>query len=391
MGWNRSMKEIMDKIQLTEVIQSFRSFHREGGYWDFKKEWHDNKAELLLDIICMANNIEYKDGYIIIGIHDYTMDAVGVENDKNRKNLNQLSQFVAGKHFAVYIPEVDLQTIELEGHEIDVIIVNNTNHTPYYLEKSFCDGDKTVHHGNVYVRLNDRKAGVDATAPYSCIEHLWKKRFGINFSVMERLSVLLDDREKWKYDWGNKSYAFHEDYPEFRLQLSGEMQEGWWPAAAFYANPGMHFSKLDIMYHNTVIYETEMWVFDEYRKYVPKAANSTVKGKSEFWYQYYNLSTIEGKLLTIFTDGTNCIASRYPNYNQILVFNDDLEKDEFDDYLSQHFDDFSDDVIKEEYKNQIREDNADNGGGLIFSAFQVAKVAKFFSVWRKQKDKSGYD
>ena len=45
------------------------------------------------------------------------MKVIGVENDANRLKLNQLSQFLSGKHFAVYVPEIDLQTIMLEGHK----------------------------------------------------------------------------------------------------------------------------------------------------------------------------------------------------------------------------------------------------------------------------------
>lgn len=375
----------MDKTKLVELVQSLQALGREGGYWDFKKEWHKNKAELLLDIICMANNMEDRDAYIIFGIHDYTMKVIGVENDPNRKNLNELSQFVAGKRFAVYTPEIDFQTIELERHELDIIIVRNSNHTPYYLETDFFDDCKTVFHGGIYIRLNDRKAGVDTVAPYSCIEHLWKKRFGINLSVMERLFLLLNDIDKWKCDWGNKNYTFHEDYPEFRLQCDGEIQQGWWPSAAFYMHPVMHLSKLDIMYHTTVIYETELWYFDEYRKYLPRATNCTMNDKTEFWYSYYDLSTIEGKLLTIFTNGTNDIASREPNYHQILIFKDVAEKKEFDNYLAHHFNDFSDMEIRDEYQYQIAEDIADNGGGLIYSAFQVAKVAKIYSMWLSSK------
>ena len=121
----------------------------------------------------MANNQEDRDAYIIYGIEDYTMKVIGVENDDHRLKLNQLSQFLSGKHFSVYTPEIDLQTIILEEHEVDVLMVFNTNHTPYYIENDFVDGDKK------YVRLNDRKAGTSEAAPYSCIEHLWKKRFGM--------------------------------------------------------------------------------------------------------------------------------------------------------------------------------------------------------------------
>lgn len=375
----------MNKTELVELVQNFRSLGREGGYWDFKKEWHKNKAELLLDIICMANNMEDRDAYIILGIHDQTMEVVGVDRDPNRRTLNSLSQFVAGKNFAVYTPEVDMQTIELENCKVDIIIIRNGNHTPYYLETDFSDEGVVVHHGKVYVRLNDRKAGKDRVAPYSCIEHLWKKRFGINLSVMERLSLLLNETDKWIHDWGNKKYAYHIDYPEFRMQYEDEMCVGWCPAAAFYAHPGMHFSRLDILYHNTIIYETELWVFDEYRLYLPKSTNCKIDHVNDFWYSYYDLSTIEGKLLTIFTNGTNNISSREPNYHQILIFKNTSEKKEFDAYLAKHFDDVSDQEIHEEFKFQIDEDKAANGGGLIYSAFQVAKVAKIYTKWLSQK------
>jgi len=374
----------MEKNELTDLVKHLLSLGREGGYWDFKRDWHNNRAELLLDIICMANNMENQDAYIILGVQDSPMEIIGIENDSNRKKLNELSQFVAGKNFAVYTPEIDLQTIEIEEHQIDIIIIRNRNHTPYYLKTDFSENGKTIHHGKVYVRLNDRKAGVDTAAPNSCIEYLWKKRFGISLSIMERLSLLLDEPDKWKHDWGNKKYAYNIDYPEFRMQCDEEMTEGWWPAAAFYTHPGMHFSKLDIMYHNTIIYETELWAFDEYRRYLPKAANFAVANKTDFWYSYYDLSTIEGKLLTIFTKGTNDISSREPRYYQILIFYNEAERREFDNYLQTHFNDFSDDEIRKEYQYQIAEDNATNGGGLIYSAFQVAKAAKIYSMWLTQ-------
>lgn len=45
-----------DDGTLPELVANLASLKREGIYWDFKREWHDNKADLLHDIICMANN-----------------------------------------------------------------------------------------------------------------------------------------------------------------------------------------------------------------------------------------------------------------------------------------------------------------------------------------------
>ncbi len=50
----------------------------------------------------------------------------------------------------------------------------------------------------------------------------------------------------------------------------------------------------------------------------------------------------------------------------------------YDIYLKNHFSDYADDEIYNEYKYQIHEDNDDNMGGLIYSAFQVAKCAKIY-------------
>lgn len=54
------------KMDYKNMVKSFISTASEGEYWDFKQEWYKNNADLLKDIICMANNttIDMKDGYI---------------------------------------------------------------------------------------------------------------------------------------------------------------------------------------------------------------------------------------------------------------------------------------------------------------------------------------
>lgn len=384
---------VLDEIDLnylTNIVKQLMRLGREGGYWDFKGRYSDNKAELLLDIICMANNQADLDAYLIYGIHDYTMEVLGVEKDTNRLKLNQLSQFLSGKHFAMYVPEIDLQTIYLENHEVDVLIIYNTNKTPYYLENDFKDRDTHVIHGNIYTRLNDRKAGTSEAAPYYCIEHLWKKRFGIEMSIMQRLNMRLEEYKQWKFDWGNKKYAYHIDFPEFRMEIEDDFQQGWVPSAAFYTHPVFYYAKLNIFYHSTIIYETNIWSFDEYRRYLPEAKDYAFGSKLDFWYTYYNLSAIEGKLLKIFTNGKCNISSREANKNQILIFKDDKDKQEFDKYFDLHFDDYSNDEIIEEYKYQIQNDNEDNLGGGIYSAFQVAKAAKIYGKWCAETGRKYY-
>ena len=73
----------------------------------------------------------------------------------------------------------------------------------------------------------------------------------------------------------------------------------------------------------------------------------------DFWYSYYLLDSIEGKMLKIFTHRSCDISSREPNYHQILIFENEDQKKEFDMYVFEHFDDHSDEEINDKYKYQI--------------------------------------
>lgn len=83
-------------MNLRKEILELISLKQEGGYWDFKREWYhtDKKDDLLHDIICMANNVENHDGYIIIGVDEECNYSIrDISNDVNRKNTQKLSIF----------------------------------------------------------------------------------------------------------------------------------------------------------------------------------------------------------------------------------------------------------------------------------------------------------
>lgn len=222
------------------------------------------------------------------------------------------------------------------------------------MEKKYGKLVKAYH---IYTRVVDNNTAIDKQADINDIEFLWRKRFGIDLPIMERLHILLSEADKWVFDWENKKHCYHIDFPEFQIIQMEDLKQSWWPSAAFYAHPVMHFAKMNITYYNTVIYETELWVFDQFRKYLPKAKNSSVCQQPNFWYTYYTLDSIEEKILKIFTYGSCNISSREPNYNQMLIFEDEDDKRDFDLFISNHFNDYTDDEVNNKYQFQIKEDN----------------------------------
>lgn len=90
---------------------------REGSYWDFKSEWysHGGKPDLLHDLIYMANNLENRDAYIIIGIDDENdFKLMNVKGESNRKNTQMMVDFLKDKKFAGGVgPMVYIETVFL--------------------------------------------------------------------------------------------------------------------------------------------------------------------------------------------------------------------------------------------------------------------------------------
>lgn len=214
----------MEERNLEDEIMQLIKLKAEGGYWDFKQKWHNNKVDLLHDIICMANNLENSDAYIIIGVEDKNKKICGIseteesgasateesgasateesaasETKTNRKTQQNLIDFIKDKKFAGDMrPSVYVETLKLEEKEVDVIIIKNSKNTPYYLKESFKEKDKkinagSINAGSIYTRTGDTNTPKNSTADIDKAEYLWKKRFGIDLSPMEKLPLLLKD------------------------------------------------------------------------------------------------------------------------------------------------------------------------------------------------------
>ena len=114
----------MDMISFKEEVLRLIAFQQEGEHWDFKKEWHKNKSDLLHDIICMANNLSNHDGLIIIGVNEETDYATcDITNDPNRRKTQDIVTFLRDKKFAGGVrPTVYVHSCLYCKKVIDVIV-----------------------------------------------------------------------------------------------------------------------------------------------------------------------------------------------------------------------------------------------------------------------------
>ena len=125
-GEKENLKGIVDGIKckeisissLNSIIVSYVDSKHESCNYDFKQEWQSasKDADLLHDILCLANNTENSDAYLIIGVTD-SYEVIGVTD---WKKSNEVFDFLRSKKFAGdHMPEIKLHKLYYKYHKIE--------------------------------------------------------------------------------------------------------------------------------------------------------------------------------------------------------------------------------------------------------------------------------
>lgn len=334
-------------MSLKEKVISLIQLKQEGEYWDFKRQWHSKKTNLLHDIICMANNISDKDGYIIIGVdeeQDYI--TIDISSDSNRRKTQDVVCFLRDKKFAGGIrPTVYVETIELCGNQIDVLIIRNDNKTPYYLIENF----EGVRANSIYSRIMDTNTPIDKSADINIIEKLWKKRFGIDKSAIEKIQLYLSKPSDWDdADWGGKYYKYD---PAFTIALDFESDRNGYEV--------YHFNQIDkrpswydinIMYGQTRIISFAGIGLDGGRYFTcaPEISGFGFANRHswDITYHCYVMGTLRYLMHEFYYNGGRIDDERIARSKYlelILIFDSVQEQKEFNDYARENYSQYDQD------------------------------------------------
>lgn len=322
--------------ELENIIKELLSKGYEGGYWDYKEDYTSCKEDKLIDIICMVNNIEGRDAYLIYGADDNGI-VKGIETTTEpRYTTKMVTEFLRTKHFAgQYVPKVSVQVLKIDGHELDVLIVHNTRNTPYYLTDKFNpshDNKKMLLPGAVYTRINDINTPRIQTASFEHTEYLWRRRFGIDMTPSEKLLRLLDNPEDWsetRWDVDRHSYNIYN--PEYQINVL-DSQDAYETISYFYDDERMLYAPLKLNYLTTTLYETELWYMDMGRCLIPKPEHK-YDMEHGLYYYYIEKDSLNGKLLPLFAYGKSQCCDRSGREVPIMIFENKEMRTEFESWL----------------------------------------------------------
>lgn len=333
---------------LTKTIASLINLHQEGPYWDFKREWYDDKhvTDLLHDIICMANNMENRDAYIIIGVDEENNYSLrDVSEDPGRRNTEKMVTFLRDKKYAGDIrPIVRVETLLLGGYSIDIIIIQNSTNTPYYLRERF----NGVCANNIYTRVQDTNTPINASADIHYVEYLWKKRFGLIMPPLERMQIYLQHPEDWAHapSDGNVVRQYYRMAPEYVIEHTLEPIDGR-DGYEFYlfaqTDTTPHWSDIRLYYHQTLMAEMGGVSLDGGRYFTstPLTRGITLKDNLhwDILYKYMIEGSLEHIIHRFYFEASNPeeIWSCTHFKKCILIFEDEQEHYDFRNYVKEHW------------------------------------------------------
>ena len=260
---------------LRETILSLIHRKTEGPYWDFKLQHHENNADLIHDVLCLANADHPGPRFLIFGVDDQSFALHSVANTPGRKtqaDIVSLFRDNANKFFQSRTPAVYLAELQYEEKLLDVLVIEDKAHKPYYMTNEYGSKGTVIRAHHIYTREGDTNTPLSATAPPHEIERMWRERFGLDKPPLDRVKRYLWEPGAWmpmSEDEFMENTLYHSEFPEFTLKVADASDvvvrhEEWTRGEIRTDHNVAGYYKL--YFHQTLLNRTRFVIFDDRKK-----------------------------------------------------------------------------------------------------------------------------
>lgn len=347
----------MNDLPLDRIVEILAAKGREGEYWDYKQEWHENMADLLKDIICFANTPHDANCYLLFGIDD---DGHIAGMKKNRRKQADILEAMDNLWFIGDVrPEISVETVVVNEIEVDVLTIYDTQKTPIYLKRNY--GEMLA--GCIYMRNGDKNTPNRGMASIDDVEKLWKKRFGLLQTPLEYIIGRLQYQTEWK----QQDHTYYNMYrPEYQLKILKGDEDYLIPE--FYAymmsNKSTSYEMLQIIAGDTILEEYQIVVLDSgrYKTPVPEwgfVGYDRCRIDHKFTYKYFVKGSTEYRLQQFFLDGENeeAIYANRRLMEVVLLYETEDEKSAFETYIEDNQEEIMERISKKDRYSYIQATN----------------------------------
>ncbi len=321
--------------ELLRLVRDLVAREKEGVYYDFKEKHHDKAADLVHDVLCLANATYNGDRYLVYGVRDSDRVIVGLAGSDGRRTQASIVDTLHGQAWwEARAPEVVLHTVMIDGVEVDVLTIFDRPFKPYVLAEDTKAGQgKPAKAHHVYTRIEDRNTPHSESAPPDHVAAMWRERFGLTTYPRDRMRELLRDPSQWDVDFDNRKVAYHRVHAEYRIELDEDYRnfDRPEPYCYFYSNPDSSTQNARFYYNATELFQRMILWMDGHRRLIPGPQwwMITVGGVTGPYFGFL-LDSVDGDLAYFLSDGTLDFDDYRGGYGPFCIFRDDADRKDFE-------------------------------------------------------------
>lgn len=324
---------------------------REDERHDFKGKWYSSdennskKAEMLKDIFSFVNTTRYEDCYLIFGVTDDTREIVGIENDENRYNTQQITDWLSSLPIEPEAPRVKVETISVKGHEVDVMIIKNTDRVPVFLrsgKKGKGFGNHPIGPGQVFTRKEDTNTSISGTTDYNQLTELFKKHLGLNLPIEKKFEKVLQDWKNWNYyehsDGVGIQYSLDPDFKVVFVDRDADAKAESFSLSQVRVDISWEIAQL--RHRTDIIKEINVVNLDgaRFKAVVPDIGSISNSNGKDLFYDCYKVGSLKFKLEELINNMESAISPDCGSHNNfmesIVLYKDNEHQSEVEQYLS---------------------------------------------------------
>lgn len=335
----------MNEEDLFKLIET-----REDERHDFKEKWYSSdennskRAEMLKDIFSFVNTTHDEDCYLIFGVTDDTREVVGIENDENRYNTQQITDWLNTLPIEPEVPRVRVETLSIKDHKVDAMIIKNTDKVPAFLrsgKKGKGFGNHPIGPGQVFTRKEDTNTPISGTADYNQLTELFKKHLGLNLPIEKRFEKVLQDWKNWNYyehsDGVGIQYSLDPDFRVVFVDRDADAKAESFSLSQMRVDVSWKVAQLK--YRTDIIKEINVVNLDgaRFKAVVPDIGSISNSYGKDLFYDCYKVDSLKFKLEELINHMGSAISPDYGSLNNfmesIVLYKDNEHEEKIERHL----------------------------------------------------------
>lgn len=335
----------MNEEDLFKLIET-----REDERHDFKEKWYSSdennskRAEMLKDIFSFVNTTHDEDCYLIFGVTDDTREVVGIENNENRYNTQQITDWLNTLPIEPEVPRVRVETLSIKDHKVDVMIIKNTDRVPVFLrsgKKGKGFGNHPIGPGQVFTRKEDTNTPISGTADYNQLTELFKKHLGLNLPIEKRFEKVLQDWKNWNYyehsDGVGIQYSLDPDFRVVFVDRDADAKAESFSLSQMRVDVSWKVAQLK--YRTDIIKEINVVNLDgaRFKAVVPDIGSISNSYGKDLFYDCYKVDSLKFKLEELINHMGSAISPDYGSLNNfmesIVLYKDNEHEEKIERHL----------------------------------------------------------